>query len=206
MSASDKELEVKFYLAQPQALVRRLEAAGASLIRPRMYEANLRFDTADKALASSYQVLRLRLDNAARVTYKGPGSISGGARLRRELEFTVSDFDTAQALFEALGYQVVVMYEKYRMEYRFADTLMTVDEMPYGFFTEIEGPDGGTIQAVAQQLGLDWETRIVDSYLMLFDHLKMILGLEFRDLSFENFKGLQISAAQLGVKSADQVG
>jgi adenylate cyclase class 2 len=206
MSASDQELEVKFYLSQPQALVERLERTGASLARPRMYEANLRFDTADGALASSFQVLRLRLDDAARVTYKGPGSLSGGARLRRELEFTVSDFDTARALFEALGYQVVVMYEKYRMEYHLGDVLVTVDEMPYGFFTEIEGPDGETIQAAARQLGLDWKARIIDSYLMLFDHLKTTLELEFRDLSFENFKGLPVSAAQLGVISADQGG
>ena len=98
------------------------------------------------------------------------------------------------------------MYEKYRMEYHLGDVLVTVDEMPYGFFTEIEGPDGETIQAAARQLGLDWKARIIDSYLMLFDHLKTTLELEFRDLSFENFKGLPVSAAQLGVISADQGG
>ncbi len=203
MSASGKEIEAKFYLADPQHLQQRLEELDAGCEQARVYEANLRFDTPDRALSRSLRALRLRMDTAAWMTYKGPPLNDGGARLRQELEFTVSDFNTARSFLEALGFQVIVMYEKYRATYRLGELLVTLDEMPYGNFAEIEGPSGEMIQAAAAQLGLDWERRILDSYLVIFDQLKTRLGLEFNDLSFENFQRLTISAEELGAQPAD---
>lgn len=203
MAGSDQELEVKFYLRNRPALQERLEALGAYLAYPRVHEVNLRFDTSEGSLTQSGRLLRLRQDSRARVTYKGPGEISGGARLRQELEFTVSDFTTARALFEALGYQVALMYEKYRTTYILGGVEVTLDEMPYGDFAELEGSDGASLQAMASRLGLDWEARILESYVVLFEYACQRLGLSFRDLSFENFAGLTISAQDLLVKPAD---
>jgi adenylate cyclase, class 2 len=195
----NQELEVKFYLAGLQRLEERLLALGAQLVQPRIHEVNLRFDTPQNDLSRTYQALRLRKDTEARITYKGPGDIQDGVRRRQELEFTISDFDTAQALLEALGYQVMLMYEKYRAVYRLENVLVTLDEMPYGHFAEIEGPDGDSIQAIARQIGLDWEKRTLDSYVSLFQRVRQQLGFTFRDLSFANFEGLTISAADLGI-------
>ena len=128
------------------------------VIAPRVHEVNLRFDTPDQSLSCTGKVLRLRQDTRARVTYKGEGNVEGGARLRQELEFTVSDFDTAKALFEALGYQVYTMYEKYRTTYKLGNVEVVVDELPTGDFLEIEGPDSESIRGVADQLELDWES------------------------------------------------
>jgi adenylate cyclase class 2 len=200
-ASSDKELEVKFYLPALVALRTRLEAAGAQLVQPRVHEINLRFDTPSGDLARGYRVLRLRQDAAARLTYKGPGELVDGVRSRQELEFTVSDFGTAHHFLEALGYEVSVMYEKYRATYTLEGVLVTLDEMPYGNFIEIEGPDGASIRRVAEVLGLDWERRILDSYIMLFDRLRERLGLAFRDLSFENFKALTVTGEMLGVQA-----
>src|SRR4030043_503770 len=105
MSRSGSELEVKFYLSRREAMEARLSSLGR-VIAPRVHEVNLRFDTPDLSLSATGRLLRLRKDSRARVTYKGVGSVEGGVRLRTELEFTVSDYDTAKALFEALGYQV----------------------------------------------------------------------------------------------------
>ena len=233
MSTSGQELEVKFYLADLPGLQTRLEGLGARLAQARVHEVNLRFDTPANELLNTGRLLRLRQDSAARLTYKGPGSVQGGARLRQELEFTVGDFATAQALIEALGYQVVMMYEKYRAAYQLtppapaalpgqpaspapaavpggsplpASVLITLDEMPYGPFAEIEGPDGAAIQSAAALLGLDWEARILDSYTVLFEQVRQALGFTFRDLSFENFKGIEVPPETLGVKAADQPG
>ncbi len=199
MAGSEQELEVKFYLDSLAALESRLKELGARLVQPRVREVNLRFDTPTNDLSRSLRLLRLRRDTEARVTYKGPGSEVGGARLRQELEFTVSDFDTARALFEALGYQVYLMYEKYRATYALDAVLVTLDELPYGLFAEIEGPDGDSIQAAARALGLDWDSRILDSYAALFDRVREVLGLDFRDLSFANFEGVKVTPQALGV-------
>jgi adenylate cyclase class 2 len=202
MSATGQELEVKFYLPDFSSLEKRLAAKGAALAQPRVHEVNLRFDTSTGELMHSFRVLRLRQDTEARVTYKGPGEEVDGVRKRQELEFSVSDFATAQAVFEALGYQVALMYEKYRATYILGEVLVVLDEMPYGNFIEIEGPDGLSIQKVAAELSLDWERRILESYVFLFERLRQARGWEFRDLSFTNFAGKNISPEDLGVQPA----
>ena len=199
MPKSDQELEVKFYLSDLSALRARLEAAGAQLFKPRVHEINLRFDTPSGDLTRGYRVLRLRQDSEARLTYKGPGELVDGVRSRQELEFTVSDFETARHFLEALGYEVSVMYEKYRATYTLESVLVTLDEMPYGNFAEIEGPDGASIRKTGEALGLDWERRILDSYIMLFDRLRERLDLPFHELSFTNFKELTVTGEMLGL-------
>ncbi len=203
MVKNDQELEVKFYLSTLTQLENRLKALNAELAQPRVHEINLRFDTPDLLLTRTLRVLRLRRDNQAIVTYKGPGQEIDGVRLRQELEFTVGDFDKARLFFEALGYQISVIYEKYRAIYDLGEVHVTLDEMPYGNFAEIEGPDGKSIQEVARLLDLDWETRILDSYLVLFDRVKSVLGLTFRDLTFENFKSVIVPASSLGARLAE---
>lgn len=203
MSYPNTELEVKFYIYDLGELEERIKALGAKLVQPRTLEYNLRFDNHKGELARSYQVLRLRRDTANRLTYKGPGVLLDGVRLRKEIEFEVSDFDNARALIEALGYRVSMIYEKYRAVYELDGVLITLDEMPYGNFAEIEGPDAASIQAVNQQLGLDWGARILDSYAMLFQIVCRKLGLTFRDLTFENFAATGVTTVNLGVRPAD---
>lgn len=202
-SSSGTELEVKFYLPNLFELQSRLEALGAQLVQPRVHEINLRFDTPSGDLAGGYRVLRLRQDTEARLTYKGPGEVQDGVRIRQELEFTVSSFDIARSFLEALGYEISVMYEKYRAIYALGGVLVTLDEMPYGYFAEVEGPDGNSIHRTADVLELDWETRILDSYLLLFDRLRSRLDLTFRDLSFANFEGLNVTGEMLGVQEVE---
>jgi adenylate cyclase class 2 len=148
--------------------------------------------------------LRLRQSGDVRLTYKGPDSIVEGAMSRQEIEFSVGDFESAKAFLEALDYQLVVVYEKYRTVYEietsavFEDTkcLVMLDDLPYGNFVEIEGADAASIRAAADSLGLKWEAAIAESYLALFERLRGKLGFTFRDLTFENFAGLNAPGAQ----------
>jgi len=203
MNDTDQELEVKFYLSKRKEMEERLIARGAILKDPRILEINLRFDTPDLSLFNTGRILRLRLDKRARMTYKAMGRIEGGASLRQELEFTVSNFDTARSVLEALGYEVYLMYEKFRTTYMLGDLEVVLDEMPYGDFLEIEGPDPASIQMAAQQLDLNWDARILYSYTVLFEQVRAQLGFNFRDLSFENFKGFSVTPEVLGVLIAD---
>jgi adenylate cyclase, class 2 len=200
MNTTGQELEVKFYVPDLPAFEKRLVDQGAALELPRVHEVNLRFDTPTETLSRAYQVLRLRQDTQARVTFKGPGIEKDGVRQRQELEFSVSDFAAAQAVFEALGYRVALMYEKYRTTYLLGGVLVVLDEMPYGNFIEIEGPDGESIQEAARQLGLNWERRILDSYVLMFERLCQAKGWTLRDLSFDNFAGKIVSPEDLGVQ------
>jgi adenylate cyclase class 2 len=203
MGGNQQELEIKLFLNDLPSFQGRVESLGGQLVEPRLHEINLRFDTPDGQLTRAFQILRLRQDTAARMTYKGPGETIDGVHARREIEFTVSDHMSAHSLLEALGYQVSLMYEKYRTTYDLRGLQVTLDEMPYGNFTEIEGPDGEQIRAATEELGVNWEARIIQSYTSLFDQLKRKKGFTFRDLSFENFINRDISPADLGVITAD---
>lgn len=204
MSGNGLELEVKFLVSNLAALEERLQALGAALAQPRVYENNLRFDRPNGELSSARQVLRLRMDSEARLTFKGPGREQDGIQQRQELEFTVSDYQMARQFLEALGFQVIFMYEKYRTTYQMDNVLVTLDEMPFGQFIEIEGPDGRSIHQAAQKLGVTWERRVFENYTGLFERVKNSLGLSLRDLSFDNFSGINVSPKDLGAEPADQ--
>ncbi len=197
-----QEIEVKFYVQNLNELQRRLQVLGARLSKPRVRELNLRFDTEDENLRQSGRVLRLRQDAVARITYKDSGQLQNGALSRRELEFTVSDFDAAREFLEALGYRISFIYEKYRTTYKLDELEVDLDEMPYGEFVEIEG-QASPLESTAAKLGLRWDTSIPGSYSQLFENLRSRRNLNFRDLTFDNFKGFQVSPADLGVRLAD---
>lgn len=200
---SDKELEVKFHIQQPAELERRLVDAGALLLHPRTHEFNLRFDSPNGALSQAHCMLRLRRDTSSHMTFKGPSTTLGGVLARQEIEFDVSNFTQAQKLIEALGFGSKFMYEKYRTTYGMNGLKVTIDEMPYGNFVEIEGTEPEGIHAAAEQLGLSWQQRLPETYISIFRRLKDLYGLRFTDLSFENFEGIEISLQRAGILPAD---
>jgi adenylate cyclase class 2 len=199
----DQELEVKFLVSNLAKLEGRLHALGARQESPRTHEINLRFDTPDGALEMSRQVLRLRQDQAVHLTYKGPATSQQGVRVRTEIEFVVEDFEKARRFLEALGYQVALMYEKYRTTYTLDGVEILLDELPYGDFVEIEGSNPEVIRSINDRLGLDWERRAPESYIILFETLKTRRGFTFRDLSYENFSSLKITQDDLDLRPAD---
>jgi adenylate cyclase class 2 len=201
-ATNNQEQEAKFYIGDRPALTDRLNKLGAQLRTPRVFEVNLRFDTADGALTSARQVLRLRQDEKVRLTYKGPAEIGRQVSIRPEIEFEVSSFENAQAFLEALGYQVSVRYDKYRTTYDMGSVEVVMDELPFGDFAEIEGPNTEAIQTAASALGLEWEERCIDSYLGLFTRLKMTEGLVAQNLTFEEV-GKKYPAEAFGLKVAD---
>ncbi len=200
---NQQELEVKYRVTDLKRMRERVEALGGECLQPRIFERNLRFDTPDGGLSRAYRVLRLRQDTVARLTYKGPSENRGGARLRQEIEFEVSDFTAARHFLEALGYRVSVAYEKYRATYRLRGVLVTLDELPYGDFVELEGETPESIHEVSDLLGLRWEARLPDSYLALFERARRALGWKFRDLSFANFEKMPDPLAPLNLPLAD---
>lgn len=198
-----QEREIKFYIKDLPALAERLRICGADLTRERTLERNMLLDTTDRRLQNAGRLLRLRQDDRARVTFKENTQVENGIRARTEIEFTVDNFAVARKLFEALGYHAVVIYEKYRHVYRLGDVEVTLDELPLGDFVEIEAPTNAMIEGVSQMLGLDWSKGIAINYMGLFAIAKSKLGFSFNDMSFENFREVEVLPKDLGVEPAD---
>jgi adenylate cyclase class 2 len=201
---SGQETEIKFYIHNLPAKVEHLRSLGAQVIQSRVYERNLRFDTPYMELSSQARVLRLRQDTATHLTYKGPGQRTDGVISRREIEFEANNFRAAKDFIEALGFEIIFLYEKYRAVYELEAAHIMVDELPYGNFLEIEAETHETIRQISDRLELAWERAVQASYSGLFTQLKEKLNLPFRDLSFENFQGQNIQPADLGVRPADE--
>lgn len=198
-----QETEAKFYVQNLDQIKSQLEKLGARLIQERVLETNIRFDLPGAPLRAKGRVLRLRHDTEVRLTYKSASVKEQGVLSREEIEFVVEDFEKAKHFLEALGYQKLVYYEKYRTTYEWNKTHIMLDELPYGNFVEIEGETIESIHGVTDQLNLQWETAIGTSYNALFDRVRRALQLLFQDLSFSNFEGLNVQASDLEVFAAD---
>ena len=198
-----REIEAKFYVRDLKKIESRIQQLGARLIQLRVLETNLRFDLPDGGLRSRGQVLRLRRDTEAKLTYKGSSTNEQGVSNRTEIEFTVGDFKQAKLFLEALGYQEILQYDKYRTTYEFQNCHMMLDELPYGNFVEIEGEDADSIRAAAEKLKLEMQAAISESYSVLFERIRRILVLNFTDLTFENFSGIRVLPEHLQAQPAD---
>jgi len=207
MPASGQETEAKFYVRDLNRIKSRLQELGADLLQGRVLETNIRFDLPGARLRAEGRVLRLRRDTSTKFTYKSASTNEQGVLSREEIEFEVEDFDKAKRFLEALGYQKLVYYEKYRTTYALQPSegfvQIMLDELPYGPFVEIEGETVDAIHAIADQLGLNWNTAIATSYNTLFDRARRTLNLSFQDLSFANFADINLDATHLGVYAAD---
>jgi adenylate cyclase class 2 len=185
------EQEVKFFLDNTAELRRQLAALGARPYQPRMHEANIRFDTADGALTRSGKVLRLRKAGPVILTYKEPEPTAAEtptpARRTLETEIIVDNLEKAAHLMQSLGFRPIVRYEKYREVFRWKSVLLMFDQLPFGDFLELEGPDLSELRQTAGKLGLDWNRALQTSYMGIFLLLKKTYHLTFLEATFSTF-------------------
>ena len=206
MSEANNNLEIEAkYLVKDLARVQgRLKQLGAKLVEARAFEYNLRYDDPQGSLTAGRRVLRLRKYHDARLTYKGPGQVQNNALTRTEIEVVVADFENTRLILEALGYRVAAIYEKYRTMYRLNGQLVTLDELPYGLFVEVEGASPQHVTDTASLLDLDPKRAIPASYQGIFERLRDTIDPDIRNLTFAEFEGSKLKAKALGYKYADE--
>jgi adenylate cyclase class 2 len=185
------EQETKFYLPDAEILRERIAAQGFAPYQARMHEDNIRFDTPEGALTRQGKVLRLRKAGRCLLTFKQPeaSNASGPARRHMESEVVVEDLERTAYILEGLGYIPIVRYEKHREVFSRDATLAMLDQLPFGDFLELEGPDLAEMRTMADRLGLQWGSALQASYMGIFLLLKRTYQLPFREATFANFQG-----------------
>ena len=172
------EIELKFPVADPQALQARLPQLGFHLETPRTFEHNTLFDTPTRDLRAKRQILRLREYGGIHIlTHKriddSANSDTSRYKIRIETETAVSDPHAVAEIFAHLGYTPAFIYEKYRTEYSIFDPAtnttshLVLDETPIGTYAELEGPTDWIDRTLAE-LNIDPATCLTDSYGKLF--------------------------------------
>jgi len=162
------ETEIKLRVASSADARRALRRLGARRLRPRLFEDNLLLDDADRSLAASGRVLRLRRSGAqAWLTFKGAGRVRGRVKQREERETLVADPDALEAALAGLGFEPTFRYQKWRETWGWRDAEIVIDETPIGTYLEIEGPTA-TIHRTAEKLGYRRGDYLAESYVALF--------------------------------------
>jgi adenylate cyclase class 2 len=180
------ETEVKFHIRDPADLRARLLTIGARSLG-RVLERNIRFEDEAQNLLRNKSLLRLRQDRKTTLTHKSvPADADPTFKQFLELEVEVDDFDVMQRILMSLGFHPEQTYEKWRETLVQDQTHFCLDTLPFGEFLEIEGSKEA-ITHFSACLGLDWNRRILMSYLEIFDLIRVRYQLPFRDVTFGNF-------------------
>ncbi len=99
--------------------------------------------------------LRLRKTNAVNtLTYKERVVSETDFKHQIEFETIVSDVDATEHIIERLGYKLSVVYEKHRKAWQLDGVEVVLDELPFGYYMEIEGTMED-ITTVEKLLGAD---------------------------------------------------
>ena len=86
-------------------------------------------------------VLRLRkTESKTLLTYKEKVIMDDDFKRQIEFETVVGDVDAIESIIEKLGYRLSVVYEKHRKAWSLGNVEVVLDELPFGYFMEIEGP------------------------------------------------------------------
>lgn len=207
------EIELKFPIDDLALLQSRLPLLGFQLDTPRTFEQNTLYDTPDRSLRRSTQILRIRrYGDTWTVTHKRtPGNSSEDDdtryKIRIETETRIDDGPALGAIFEQLGYAPVFRYEKFRTEWSQATASiegplfmnanlpaevsllrqprhLVIDETPIGDFAELEGPPAWIDQTLAA-LGIDPERCLTESYGRLFLAWKERMESPAENLTFD---------------------
>jgi len=169
MAHNTTEIEIKLAVAEVRGARKLLREAGFAVSRRRVFEVNVVFDTPALALRQSQRLLRVRqAGRLTTMTYKGEPTV-GKHKSREELELSISNGGTMDAILERLGYHPVFRYEKYRTEYRLGRGagMATLDETPVGVYLELEGAPAW-IDRLAKRMGFGENDYITASYARLY--------------------------------------
>jgi adenylate cyclase, class 2 len=183
--ATGNEVEIKFLVADPKVLTRKLKQSGFRLQTKRTHEMNTLYDTPDLALRNRGELLRIRKYGDDWVlTHKAKhGKENARHKSRVEIETRVDDGKKLDAIVRALGFQPSFTYEKFRAEWTDGKGHVVVDETPIGNIAEIEGP-ARWIDRTAKALGVPPEQYVTKNYAALFFEWKERTGSKANNMTF----------------------
>ncbi|MFL6229610.1 MAG: class IV adenylate cyclase [Pyrinomonadaceae bacterium] len=152
------EIEKKYRLAPDEvaALRGRLAEVGARAERGVEFEENTLYAGAN--LEPGRRNLRLRrVEGRAVLTLKEREPSADSIKRQREEETAVADAETLSTILAALGYAPALVYEKRRETWTLDGVEVVIDELPFGWFAEVEGERDAILRA-ERKLGLEQVT------------------------------------------------
>ncbi len=162
--------EIKVEIKDVQKFINRLRVKGAVHLGDTM-ETIYRYDTPDLKLEKQGVFLRLRSGFSNTLTVKKKLKNSNkDYRIRDDVTLEIDNINKAREMIKTLGYTYERIMEKYRVEWQYKRTKITIDELPFGIYSEIVG-EQEQIKAVCKDLGLDFSSAITETYWGIFKEI-----------------------------------
>jgi adenylate cyclase class 2 len=148
------EIEKKYRLTEQQRelITARLAALGADASESE-FEVNTLYSNPTLQLENAILRLRRTQDRAI-LTFKKRFSSVSPIKHQLEEETEVADADAMERILVRLGFTPSLVYEKRRQTWKHGDTEIAIDELPFGWFMEIEGEESD-IEKVESELAID---------------------------------------------------
>lgn len=151
------EIEAKFLDVDHDALRAKLKELGAECVQPMRLMKRKNYDFPDGRLNKVRGWVRLR-DEGGKVTLSYKQLNDRTLLGTQEVSIAVNDFESADALLQAIGLKVKTYQETRRESWRLDEFEIELDEWPWVKpYVEIEGPDEAGLKELAGKLGLDWD-------------------------------------------------
>lgn len=188
------EKEIKILITDISKLVSQLKHHHAVMIGLTK-EKTFRFDSPDQNLAKSGLFLRLRSGFKNVITLKEKKQKDKKYKIRVETELEIGDLKNMSYILKLIGFSHIKIMEKYRINFKYKRVILSLDELPFGTYLEIEGTEN-QIKSVMKDFGFNTDEVIPDTYWALFAKTKqksnkpgdMIFPLKYKSQLFKYFK------------------
>ena len=132
------EQEVKYSVTDINKLITKLKKLGA-VDAGVDFQRTIRFDSHDDELAKKGMFLRVRSGHGNKITMKIKlASENTDVHEREEIETTVENLDKMRQFIVILGFDKELIMEKYRSNWSYKGADISIDELFFGSFIEIE--------------------------------------------------------------------
>lgn len=181
------EKEIKVKIADYKILLDKLLKSGAVVLN-KSKEKTIRLDTPNMDLEKRGVFLRVRSGSKNTITMKEKIGEDKNVRSRKETEFEISDVDQMAYILEKLGFTLTRIMEKYRINLQYKGAILSIDEMPFGMYLEVEGTEE-QIETITAELGYSTSDKVLGTYWDVFEEYKKENNLTGENIVFpENYK------------------
>jgi len=170
------EIEVKFINIDIDEMRQKLTSAGAHLEQPMRLMKRVNIEQPEHTAERAF--LRVRDEgNKTTLTFKRRDTLSAETIDNvKEIEVTVSDFDSTVELFKEAGWPPCTLQESRRETWELNGAEVVIDEWPWiEPYIEIEAEDEATVRSVSDLLGFDWNHAV-------FGHIDVLYEMKYEFL------------------------
>jgi len=195
----ETEFEAKFYPVNKGQYRKKLLSIGAKLTIPERKMVRVIGDNRLNPDLPKNHYIRVRNEgNLIRLSIKVTADENGNLSDQKELDVEVSDFDKTVEILKTLGVKFNRIQETLREEWEYKGANITIDTWPgLDTYSEIETSSEEKVKEIAQELGLDWDNKIITAAAEVYTKVYGI-GIEevlekISNLTFENnpFEGME---------------